>query len=128
MNFSIYDTEISYTQFSGVLAKFSYLRDSRFTRHVRNVTRHIFFLFLFMDGNTERAQCALSRVCIPKKRKRKALKRIKQIFKLSKRVKRKKEKKIYIYKARTPVFHLPLPYVGLCVKELIGVYNLLKQY
>ena len=36
-----------------------------------------------MNGNTERAQCALSRVCIPKKRKRKAVKRIKQIYKIS---------------------------------------------
>ena len=25
----------------------------------------IFFFFFFMKGNTERAQCALSRVCIP---------------------------------------------------------------
>ena len=39
-----------------------------------------------MNGNTERAQCALSRVCIPKKRIRKAMKRIKQIYKISKRV------------------------------------------
>ena len=31
----------------------------------------------FMNGNTERSQCALFRVCIPKKRKRKAVKRIK---------------------------------------------------
>ena len=43
-----------------------------------------------MNGNTERAQCALSRVCIPKKRKRKAMKRIKQIYKISKRVITKK--------------------------------------
>ena len=43
-----------------------------------------------MNGNTERAQCALSRVCIPKKRKRKAVKRIKQIDKTSKRVIKKK--------------------------------------
>ena len=41
--------------------------------------------FFFMTGNTERAQCALSRVCIPKKRRRKAMKRIKQIYKISKK-------------------------------------------
>ena len=38
-----------------------------------------------MNGNTERAQCALSRVCTPKKRKRKAAKRIKQIYNISKK-------------------------------------------
>ena len=43
-----------------------------------------------MNGNTERAQCALSRVGIPEKRKRKATKRIKQIYKISKRVIKKK--------------------------------------
>ena len=26
---------------------------------------HFFFFFFFMNGNTKRAQCALSRVCIP---------------------------------------------------------------
>ena len=44
------------------------------------------FFFFFMNGNTERAQCALSQVCIPKKRKRKAVKRIKQSYTISKRV------------------------------------------
>ena len=45
-----------------------------------------------MNVNTERAQCALSRVCIRKKRmrKRKVMKRIKQIYKLSKRVLKRK--------------------------------------
>ena len=37
----------------------------------------------FMNGNTERAQWALSRVGIPRKRKRKAMKRIKQKYKIS---------------------------------------------
>ena len=46
--------------------------------------------FFFVNGNTERTQCALSRVCIPKKRKRKAVKRTKQIYKISKRVIKKK--------------------------------------
>ena len=45
----------------------------------------ISLFFFFMNGNTERAQCALSRVCIPKKTKRKAVK-IKKIYKISKRV------------------------------------------
>ena len=27
--------------------------------------KHNFFFLFFMNGNTERAQCALSRVCIP---------------------------------------------------------------
>ena len=49
--------------------------------------------FFFMNGNAEWAQCALSQVCIPKKRKRKAVKRLKQIYKISKRVKKKKKKK-----------------------------------
>ena len=45
-----------------------------------------FFFFSFMNGCTEKAQRALSRVCIPKKRKRKAVKRIKEIYKISKKV------------------------------------------
>ena len=47
------------------------------------------YIHFFMNGNTERAQFALSRVCIPKKRKRKAIKRTKQIYKISKRVMKK---------------------------------------
>ena len=43
-----------------------------------------------MNGNTERVQCALSRVCILRKRKRKAMKRIKQKKKISKNVNKKK--------------------------------------
>ena len=31
----------------------------------RNFIFGVFFFFFFMNGNTERAQCALSRVCIP---------------------------------------------------------------
>ena len=34
-----------------------------FSKSVR--PEEFFFFFLFMNGNTERAQCALSRVCIP---------------------------------------------------------------
>ena len=42
-----------------------------------------------MNENTELAQCALSGVCIHKKRKIKAVKRIKQIYEISKRIIRK---------------------------------------
>ena len=35
-----------------------------------------FFFFFFMNGNTERAKCALSRVCIPWKKERKCNKTI----------------------------------------------------
>ena len=51
--------------------------------------------FFFMNGCTEKAQCALSRVCIPKKRKRKAVKRIKEIYKISKKVIKKKNHAIW---------------------------------
>ena len=60
-------------------------------RSVSALTRPVFFFFFFMNGNTEWAQCAPSRVCIPKKRKRKAVKRIKQVYKISKQVIRKKK-------------------------------------
>ena len=46
--------------------------------------RCFFFFFFLMNGNTERTQCALSWVCIPRKRKRKAMKRVKQKHKISK--------------------------------------------
>ena len=44
-----------------------------------------------MNGNTEQAQCTLSRVCIPKERKRRAVKRIKQMYRISKKVIKKKK-------------------------------------
>ena len=43
-----------------------------------------------MNGNTEWAQSALSRVCIPRKRKRKAMKKIKVNYKISKNGNKKK--------------------------------------
>ena len=43
-----------------------------------------------MNGNTERAQCALSRVSSLRKRKRKTMKRIKQFIKYPKKVIKKK--------------------------------------
>ena len=57
----------------------------------------LFFLFFLMNGNTERAQCALSRVesAALKKRKRKAIIRIKQIYKIFKKVNKKKNPAIF---------------------------------
>ena len=46
-----------------------------------------------MNGNTERAQCALSRVCIPREKEKKCNVKNKTIVKYLKRV-MKKEKKI----------------------------------
>ena len=60
-----------------------------------------------MNGNTERAHCALSRVCILKKRKRKAVKRIKQIYKTSKRVIKKKGKEKSCHLILKVVIDLP---------------------
>ena len=47
-----------------------------------------FFFFFFMNGNIERAQCALSRVCIPLEKEKYNLK-IKQFYKISKKSNKK---------------------------------------
>ena len=45
-----------------------------------------------MNGNTERAQCALSLVCIPEGMESKAVKRIKQVYKIFKKCNEKIKK------------------------------------
>ena len=47
--------------------------------------------FFFMNGNTERAQCALSRVCIPWEKEKKCNVKNKTIVKYLKRVIEKKK-------------------------------------
>ena len=54
-----------------------------------------FFFFFFMNGNTERAKGALSRVCIPRKKEKKCnknnfIKYLKRVIKTSKKCNKKK--------------------------------------
>ena len=48
-----------------------------------------FFLFFFMNGNTERAQCALSLVCIPQEMGKKGSKKNKKVYKIFKKCNKK---------------------------------------
>ena len=48
-----------------------------------------FFFLFFMNGNTERAQCALSLVCIPQEMGKKGSKKNKKVYKISKKCNKK---------------------------------------
>ena len=60
--------------------------------YYKNADYLLIFFFFFMNGNTEQAQCALSRVHPLRKGKGRQWKRIKQIYKISKKGKKKKKK------------------------------------
>ena len=47
---------------------FSVIRWDTFPKAPSKLRIAFFFFFFFMNGNTERAKCALSRVCIPWKK------------------------------------------------------------
>ena len=61
---------------------------SRYISSIKTEVAFFFFVCLFMKRNTERAQCALSLVCIPKEKK--GSEKIKQVYKISKKCNKEK--------------------------------------